>query len=270
MSNSNLMNTAACGAAGLALVLSVASLMAQPVVVAEAPPQVDVDRMERIEESIEALRRQVARSNDTTRDRVRSGASNAATSELVAPELMQRLDAMEVRIAVAEEFTSNASSAHDAEHAGTLSVAQLVAAARGPTPEGGTEDWQRVAVDRSADASKRVAALRALRGVTDGRTRDVALAMRDLFRESDDTRLRTDIIRQLSRVVEPELEAWFIETLQNDTHTKTREEAAENLAHFANSATARDALEQAAENDKDRGVRSECRDSLDKLGEDVR
>ncbi len=79
---------------------------------------------------------------------------------------------------------------------------------------------------------------------------------------------RTDIIRQLSRVTEPELETWFVETLQTDAHRKTREEAAENLAHFEGSANARHALEQAAENDKDRKVRSECRDALDKLLED--
>jgi hypothetical protein len=128
--------------------------------------------------------------------------------------------------------------------------------------DSGPEALQKQAMDRSLAGYERLKALTQLRNIKDGRSHDVVMSMLELYRESDDPKIRADIFRQLSKVAEPELRDTLIDALRSDQAPEVREEAAETLGTFRDDPSARDALEYAAENDANEKVRKQAKDAL--------
>jgi HEAT repeat protein len=130
----------------------------------------------------------------------------------------------------------------------------------------GIEDWVAVAKSGVATEEEMLAALRALRmgRYADGRDPrlDVLQEMIRLGESSQDEAARADVWRQLSRVKDPSLLQPLLRALSSDPSAKVREEAAETLGDFLPDASARNALQFAAENDASPDVRSQCYESL--------
>ncbi len=144
-----------------------------------------------------------------------------------------------------------------------VSLTDILKKRAGQKDDGKTvADLQADAMDRAAAGYMRLQALRRLRFLPNGRSREVVLSMLELYRESDDPKVRADVFRQLSKVDMPELRDAAIEALENDKSVKVREEAAETLGPFRKDPAARDALERAAENDADAGVQDEAKKAL--------
>lgn len=128
-------------------------------------------------------------------------------------------------------------------------------------------EWQAQATDPTSDADAKLRALRALRGQSledgsDARDYYVVQSMIDLVATSEDGDVRADVYRQLSGVTEPALLGALIDSLRNDPHARTREEAAETLEDYLPDAEAEAALTWALENDPDKRVRSQAAESL--------
>jgi hypothetical protein len=124
-------------------------------------------------------------------------------------------------------------------------------------------DLQARAMDTALDETARVKALRQLRGMPGGQTRDVVLSMIELYRSSKIADVRADVFRQMSKVREPELRDACIDALRSDPARKVREEAAETLGGYRDDPAARDALERAAESDAEEDVRKQAKKALE-------
>lgn len=130
----------------------------------------------------------------------------------------------------------------------------------------GIEDWVRTAKSGAATEEELLLALRSLRmaRTADGKDPrlDVLPEMIRLAESSQDERARADVWRQLSGVDDRSLLQPLLHALQNDPSSRVREEAAETLGGFLPDASARNALEFAAENDASPDVRAQCYESL--------
>ncbi len=117
---------------------------------------------------------------------------------------------------------------------------------------------QAIAVDRSMSARDRLAALRELRS-RGGRSKEVTQAMIDLIRDPAlDSRVRADIIRNLSGVDFPELKQTLLTVLQNDTDSETRSETVETLQVFYGDPAVHAAVVQVRDHDADAEVNAEA------------
>ncbi len=117
---------------------------------------------------------------------------------------------------------------------------------------------QAIATDRSLSPRDRLVALRALRS-RGGRSKEVTQAMIELIQDPAlDSRMRADIIRNLSGVDFPELKTALLAVLQNDTDSETRSETVETLQVFYGDPAVHSAVIQVRDHDADAEVRSEA------------
>lgn len=229
-----------------------------------SPSPADTDEMAALQQQVKELSQEVER----LRNRPIADRSRSAPPTTSDPKSAERIGELERQVAElleqqkAADVAAKEAAAQDEKGALAL-LGHLRSRSSKPVTAEDLAQLRTQATDPAKDAQERLQALRRLRGIKDGRSRDVVLSMIDLARTSDDERVRADVFRQLHRVTTPELEQPLLDALRGDTSAKVREEAAETLDHYLESPAVVQALRDAAENDADRGVRKQARESLD-------
>ena len=117
------------------------------------------------------------------------------------------------------------------------------------------------AINPQNSPEDRVEALRQLRD-RNGRDPQVAAAMATLARTSLDPRIRADIFRQLSGVVEPTLKRVMLDALKQDPVPEVRAEAAETLAAYQNDPEVSSQLAATSRGDADIEVREQAAEAM--------
>ncbi len=258
----------ACGALALVVALSVSG----PPDTA-APAGATTADVVALKDAVRVLERRVEQAARTRRD-----APTPAAAAHVPPDLEERLARLEERAQSSEQAaaidvsTSHANGedvrAHDARAQDALAhdvraqAIRALLASRSVSPDE-IPELQRTAIDASAPVADRMHALRRLRGTSDGRSREVVIALAELARTTDDSDVRADIFRQLDGVAFMELRQPLLDALQSDADRKVREEAAETLEGYLDDPSVRAALELAAENDANRDVREQAAETLE-------
>lgn len=245
----------------LVVALAALSGCAEPVT---APVGAESEEVAELRQQVSELSEQVER----LRKRPVVDRTRSASSDPSAAQSVERIAELERQVAeLKEQQDAAAAAAKEAEaqhESGALTLLGHLRSRRSkPLTAEDLAALKTRATDTTGDAETRLQALRRLRGVRGGRSREVVLSMIDLVRTSEDADVRADVFRQLHRVTTPELEQPLLDALRSDTSAKVREEAAETLDHYLDSPAVVQALREAAENDSDRGVRKQARESLD-------
>lgn len=163
---------------------------------------------------------------------------------VLPPELLKRLDGLEESVAALQR--RRAEGAPRAEAA--------------PNEPPDLVDARRRATDAAASEAERLAALRTLRGQKiagqNAISTDVLLSMLDLGEHSPNEATRTDVYRNLHRIVDPSLRDSMLRALTNDPSALVREQVAKDIDTFLPDPAVEAALRRAADGDPDPKVRA--------------
>jgi len=222
----------------------------------EAPAAVDprIDalslRLEELENSIEGLQLRADPLPSNTREPAQS--QSAATRDL------------EPRLAILESWVKSQKEVR------SVLLERIGKQRRADDEEAQMtlQSWEDQAKDPTSTPEQMLRALSRLRGqrLADGSDARIPVLpeLLHLAQTSDVGNVRADVWRQMDGVTEPDLLTALLYAIQNDTHAKSREEAAETLGPYLPNAEVEAVLRFAKENDEDDGVREQAGESLTK------